>query len=93
MPLCEACQAESDAWLDTKPSEVLPSFGIAHGSGAAYDSTAAGIRDNNSARWKAWRELVVEQRRLIRAGCTAGIHSANRQEPKPLHTIYPGEYL
>lgn len=91
MPLCEACRSEFDAWLDTKPS--VPSFGIAFGSGAAYDSTPAGVRDNNSARWKAWRELAVSQRRMIRAGCAAGLHSARRPEPKPLDTIDPGEYL
>lgn len=93
MPLCEACRDESDRWLDTKPSEVMPSFGIAYGSGAAYDSTAAGIRDNNSARWKAWRELVVQQRRAIRAACAADHHATERPRPKPLNTINPGEYL
>lgn len=75
MTLCATCQAESDRWLESSPSEVLPLLSIAYGSGAAYDTTGAGIRQRRSARWQQWRDLVVFQRNLIREGCASGHHA------------------
>lgn len=89
--LCDACRAESDAWLDTRPSEVYPNVGIT--SGAAYDDTATGAAERNSGRWKAWRDLIRSQRELIRAGCAAGRHAAARTQPRDLETVDPGRYL
>lgn len=43
------------AWLDTSPSTLLPRLGFAHGSGAAYDISPAGIRDRRAARHAEWR--------------------------------------
>lgn len=78
-PLCGPCAQESLAWLDTRPSELIPRFGIAYGSGADYDVSPAGIRDSRTARWREWAETVRFRRRLIAQGCRAGKHSTRRR--------------
>ena len=73
--LCQPCDDLCTKWLDSKPSQVLPTFGFAYGSGAAYDVSAAGVRDNTSARYERWRQLVREQMDGIAAACRAAGHA------------------
>jgi len=77
-PLCGPCSAESARWLDTRPSVLLPRAGFAHGSGAAYDVSPAGLRDNGRARHAEWAATVRFQRRLVAEGCRAGRHASPR---------------
>jgi hypothetical protein len=74
-PVCGPCSAEMGRWLDTSPSTLLPRLGFAHGSGAAYDVSAAGLRDRRAARHEEWAATVRRQRALIREGCAAGRHA------------------
>lgn len=76
MSLCRACRAESDRWLDTTPAILRPGVSITYGSGAAYDSTPAGVRDNTRARYEDWRRLVREQMARIREQCQREQHTA-----------------
>lgn len=73
--LCGPCSQESARWLDTSPSTLLPRLGFAHGSGAAYDVSAAGLRDKNRARHAEWAATVRFQRDLVATGCRAGNHA------------------
>jgi hypothetical protein len=73
--LCLPCQEERLRWLDTKPSQMFPRFGFAHGSGARYDTSVAGVRDAWRARHEKWRALVREQMALIAGHCRAAGHS------------------
>jgi hypothetical protein len=74
-PVCGPCSAEMSRWLDTSPSTLIPRLGFAHGSGAAYDVSAAGLRERRAARHGEWAATVRRQRALVVAGCRAGIHS------------------
>lgn len=74
--LCPPCTAKQMAWLDSKPSQVLPTFGIAHGSGAGYDATADGIRDNARSRHQRWAALVREQMAAIATACRTAGHTS-----------------
>jgi hypothetical protein len=76
--MCGPCTEESARWLDTRPSVLLPRAGFAHGSGAAYDVSPAGMADNRRARHTEWAATVRFQRRLIREGCAAGRHAEPR---------------
>jgi hypothetical protein len=75
-PICPPCQQRRMAWLDSKPSQVLPTFGIAHGSGAPYDASLAGIRDHQRSRHQQWARLVREQMAGIAADCRLAQHTA-----------------
>ena len=72
-PLCGPCQASRAAWLDYR---LPPVFGIAHGSGAPYDVSAAGIRDRQRSRFDEWRSTVRFHRDLIARTCRAAGHIA-----------------
>lgn len=74
-PICPSCQKERSRWLDTKPSEVLPKFGIVHGSGAPYDASASGSQDRGRADYERWRQLVRFQRDLIARTCREQRHA------------------
>lgn len=76
MALCPPCAQESARWLDTSPSTLLPRFGFAHGSGAAYDASPAGMRDRRAARHEEWRTTVRDQRKRIAQQCAAGQHAS-----------------
>jgi hypothetical protein len=80
-PICPPCQERRMAWLDSKPSQVLPTFGIAHGSGAPYDVTLAGIRDRSRSRHQQWAALVREQMAGIAAYCRQAGHTAAPAAP------------
>lgn len=73
-PICAPCQDEQGRWLNTKPSQVFPTFGIAYGSGAPYDITPAAIRDRANARREKWSTLVREQMGRIAEHCRAAGH-------------------
>lgn len=75
-PLCPPCRAASSAWLDYRLPPVL---GIAHGSGAPYDVSAAGIRDRQRGRFEEWRSTIRFNRDLIARTCRAAGHVA--EEP------------
>jgi hypothetical protein len=77
-PLCGPCQDERGRWLDYR---LPPALGIAHGSGAPYDVSAAGVRDRQAARSAEWRDTVRFQRDLIARQCRAGQHAAAPAEP------------
>lgn len=64
--LCPSCKAESDAWLDYRLPRRLK---IA--SGAAYDDTVRGVRDNRKARYEEWRNTILLHRDLIKRICEA----------------------
>lgn len=74
-PLCGPCSAESGRWLDTSPATLLPRLGIAYGSGAAYDTSPAGIAERRSARHAEWAALVRHQRQFVADGCRTGRHA------------------
>jgi hypothetical protein len=64
MSLCDACKAQSDAWLDyriTKPVKIA--------SGAAYDDTLAGVADARKARFEEWRSTIRSQQAAIKRIC------------------------
>lgn len=71
---CRDCSAESLRWLDTRPQDLLPAFGIVHGSGTRYDTAPAAIANRRGARYERWRQIVRDQRSLIRQACAAGCH-------------------
>ena len=73
--LCPPCSAARSAWLDYR---LRPVLGIAHGSGAPYDVSAAGIRDRRRARFEEWRSTVRFNRDLIARQCRAAGHLAER---------------
>lgn len=73
--LCPACIAARNRWADSTPSSVLPRAGFTFGAGTAYDSSAAGIRDNRRARYERWRGLVKAQMAGIAELCRAGRHA------------------
>ena len=75
IPLCGPCTAARNAWLDSRPSAVLPTFGFAFGSGAAYDTSVAGVNAARRARYSRWSTLVREQRDAIAAACRNGQHA------------------
>lgn len=77
-PLCGPCRAERDRWLDTVPSTLIPRLGFAHGSGAAYDVSAAGLRDRRAARYEEWRRTVLHGREMVAVACRAGHHAELR---------------
>lgn len=72
-PLCPPCAAERMAWLDYR---LPPTLGIAHGSGAPYDVSAAGIRDRQRSRFEQWRSTVRFQMALIAEQCRSAGHVA-----------------
>jgi hypothetical protein len=75
-PLCPPCIEKRMRWLDSNPLKVLPSFGIAYGSGALYDVSAAGVLDRRRARYEQWRALVREQMAGIASDCRKRGHVA-----------------
>lgn len=77
-PLCDLCSREMDRWLDTRPSTLFPRLSVAYGSGAAYDASMTGVRDNQAARHAQWVTTVRQQRTLIMVGCRAGRHAQAR---------------
>lgn len=74
MTICAECTAARMAWLDSRPSRVFPRLSFTFGSGARYDSTPAGIRDNSRARYEKWRILVGEQMAAIARHCREAGH-------------------
>lgn len=78
MTPCGPCAEEMGRWLDTRPSVLIPRPGFAHGSGAPYDVSAAGLRDKGRARHAEWAATVRFQRALVLAGCRAGKHAEPR---------------
>jgi hypothetical protein len=60
-------------WLDARPPAVA---GFSFGSGAAYDSSPAGVTERRRARADRWYRIVREHRQAIAAGCRAGRHVA-----------------
>lgn len=72
-PLCPPCAEASGRWLDYRLPPVL---GIAYGSGAPYDVSAAGIRDRRRSRFEEWRSTVRFHRDLIARTCRAARHVA-----------------
>jgi hypothetical protein len=52
----------------------MPRFGFTFGSGAAYDSSPAGVRDARRVRTERWYALVREQMNGIAAACRAAGH-------------------
>lgn len=80
-PLCPPCQAERQRWLDYRLPPVLA---IAHGSGAPYDVSAAGLRDKRRSRFEEWRSTIRFQMDLIASQCRAARHVA---EPLPARVI------
>lgn len=71
MSLCPPCSAASNRWLDARMPQA---FGIAYGSGAAYDATPRGVEERRQARARSWYALVREQRAGIARDCAAGFH-------------------
>jgi len=67
-----------DRWLETRPSTLIPRPGFAHGSGAAYDASPAGIRDARRARYEEWRRTVKDGRETVARLCRAGHHAEPR---------------
>jgi hypothetical protein len=72
-PLCPPCSAARTAWLDYRLPPVL---GIAHGSGAPYDVSVAGIRDRRRARFEEWRSTIRFHMDLIARQCRTAGHVA-----------------
>lgn len=81
--ICPACQGQRMAWLDSKPSQVLPAFGIAHGSGAGYDVSLAGLQDRSRSRHQQWAALVREQMAAIGDHCRQAGHVTPPAEITP----------
>lgn len=68
--LCPPCSAARMSWLDYRLPRVS---GFQHGSGAPYDTSAAGIRDRQRSRSEQWRSTVRFHMDLIARACrTAG---------------------
>lgn len=82
-PICPPCTELRMKWLDSAPSQVLPTFGIAYGSGANYDISAAGLRDRGRSRHQQWSALVREQMAGVAASCRANNHSATAMPALP----------
>lgn len=75
-PLCTPCNEARARWLNYR---LPPTLGIAHGSGAPYDVSAAGLRDKQRSRFEEWRATVRFQRDLIARQCREAGHVA--EEP------------
>lgn len=71
--LCPPCRAARSAWLDYR---LPPALGIAHGSGAPYDVSAAGLRDRQRSRFAEWRTTVRFHMDLIARECRTAGHVA-----------------
>jgi hypothetical protein len=80
-PLCPSCREARSVWLDYR---LPPPRGFAHGSGAPYDVSAAGIRDARKARFDEWRSTVRFHMDLIARTCRSAGHVA---EPPPGRVI------
>ena len=80
-PICASCTELRMKWLDSKPSQLLPAFGIAHGSGADYDVSARGLRDRSRSRHQQWAALVREQMSAIATACRNAGHSIPAPAP------------
>lgn len=77
--LCVPCRDARLAWLDYR----LPAnLGIAHGSGAPYDASAAGLRDRRRARFEEWRSLVSFEMDLIARTCREAGHLIEPTAPR-----------
>jgi hypothetical protein len=63
---CQPCHDEINRWVDTSPHMFR---GLRFASHASYDDTPAGVRNNRTARWERWRDLVNAQTRLILDQC------------------------
>lgn len=70
-PLCAPCRGASGAWLDYRLPRVP---GFQHGSGAPYDVSTAGLRDQRRAGFEQWRSTIRFQRDLIARTCRAAGH-------------------
>ena len=79
-PICPPLTEKRMAWLDSKPSQTLPSFGFAHGSGAAYDASVAGVQNGSRSRHLRWAAIVREQMAGIAAACRSAGHTAQSSE-------------
>lgn len=78
--LCPPCQAARSCWLDYR----LPrSFGIAHGSGAPHDVSAAGTSDRRGSRFEEWQSTIQFNRDLIARTCREQRHAATAAEEPP----------
>lgn len=75
-PLCVPCSAAHSAWLDYRLPRVP---GFAHGSGAPYDVSATGLRDQRHARFEEWRSTIRFNQDLIASTCRTAGHVA--EEP------------
>lgn len=82
--LCRPCSLARAAWLDYRLPRVP---GIAYGSGAAYDTSTAGVRDRQRARFEQWRETIRFNQQLIAEQCRAGRHVDGTPEPAPVIEI------
>lgn len=65
--------------MDTTPNRLIPRPGFAHGSGAAYDVTPAGMRGRWTTRYEEWATTVRFQRDLIATACRNGQHATERK--------------
>lgn len=81
-PLCAPCSEARLAWLDYRLPRVR---GFAHGSGAPYDISAAGIRDRQRSRFEEWRSTIRFHMDLIARACRAAGHVDS--EPAPARVI------
>lgn len=71
--MCDPCQAEWASWLDYRQP-----IAVTFAAGAAYDTTLAGVRDRQRARFDDWRNTVLAQQALIEQHCAAN-HQEGRQ--------------
>ncbi len=77
-PLCPPCREARSKWLDFRLPRTL---GIAHGSGAPYDVSSAGVRDRQRARFDEWRDTIRFNRDLIARTCRKAQHVAQPEAP------------
>lgn len=73
--ICRPCADLMGSWLDVKASDLRPGASFAHGSGAPYDASVAGLRDRLVGNGEALRRLVRTQRAAVAACCRAGVHA------------------
>jgi ribosomal protein L37AE/L43A len=86
--ICSDCQRERNRWLDTRPSTLQPRLSITHGSGAPYDVSETGLRDNTRNRWEDWRSVVQRNIKIIADNCRTDKHVSREGEM----TDYPNGF-
>lgn len=79
-PLCAPCRAARAAWLDSKPSAVIPSLYAgppAGGAGLTADGKKLRAWTSTPAdtwRYRAWRDVVRFHMDLIARACRSAGH-------------------